>query len=511
MAASSESEFDVVVIGAGGSGLAAAIAAAEAGGRVVVLEKRPEPGGTTGIAVGSFTASGTRQQREKEVSDSSTDHAADAGRFPPADIESRNNSELRAWFLQQTADTLAWLEKLGLAFSGPYPEPPNRVPRLHQVVPGGKAYITTMFLTLRNLGGTIVCNAIVEQLLRDGAGRVIGAEAFIDGQPRRFMASRGVILATGDYTNNSALIAEHKGEGFRGVEGINPHSTGDGHRMAAEVGVELVNMDVTYGPELRFIADSHEPFKQWLPGEGGWLSQLVGAVVPHLPNWVTQEVLRRMLVTWQHPENALFADGAILVNREGARFVNEKASPDREIAIAEQVDKIAYLLLDARLIKRYSAWPHYVSTAPDIAYAYVADYQRLRPDVTTTGVSLQDLCDRRGLDADRLEASVAAFNRYVAGQQTDPFRRTGDKHKLEGGPWVLLGPVKAFFTTTEGGAAINSRLQCLDGNGEPIHGLYAVGQVGLGGMILWGHGLHIAWAMTSGRLAGELVMRNGDS
>ena len=77
---------------------------------------------------------------------------------------------------------------------------------------------------------------------------------------------------------------------------------------------------------------------------------------------------------------------------------------------------------------------------------------------------------------------------------------------LEQGPWVLLGPVKAYFTTTEGGARVNPHLQVLDSDGVVIPGLYAVGQNGLGGMVLWGHGLHIAWAMTSGRLAGRHAM-----
>ena len=73
-------------------------------------------------------------------------------------------------------------------------------------------------------------------------------------------------------------------------------------------------------------------------------------------------------------------------------------------------------------------------------------------------------------------------------------------------PWALLGPVKAYFTTTEGGALVNDQLQVLDEDEAVIPGLFAVGQNGLGGMILWSHGLHIAWAMTSGRLAGAAVM-----
>ena len=94
----------------------------------------------------------------------------------------------------------------------------------------------------------------------------------------------------------------------------------------------------------------------------------------------------------------------------------------------------------------------------------------------------------------------------MSSNRADPYGRSGDQHTLRDAPWALLGPVKAYFTTTEGGAAVNQRLQVLDAGGRSIPGLYAVGQNGLGGMVRWGHGLHIAWAMTSGRLAGRFVM-----
>ena len=98
---------------------------------------------------------------------------------------------------------------------------------------------------------------------------------------------------------------------------------------------------------------------------------------------------------------------------------------------------------------------------------------------------------------------VERFNSYVRGERSDAFGRTGDQVPMAGDRWILLGPVKAYFTTTEGGAAVNEQLQVLDAAGRPIDGLYAVGQNGLGGQILWGHGLHIAWALTSGRLVGQ--------
>ena len=75
---------------------------------------------------------------------------------------------------------------------------------------------------------------------------------------------------------------------------------------------------------------------------------------------------------------------------------------------------------------------------------------------------------------------------------------------------MLLGPVKAYFTTTEGGAVVNDQMQVVGEDGTIVPGLYAVGQNGLSGMILWSHGLHIAWAMTSGRLAGIACMATQD-
>jgi len=153
------------------------------------------------------------------------------------------------------------------------------------------------------------------------------------------------------------------------------------------------------------------------------------------------------------------------------------------------------------LVERYSAWPHFISTAPQIAYAYVKDYLRLRPDVATQGSTVEAVATARGLPADTVRETVAELDRGARGRE----------RPLQGNRWVLLGPVKPYFTTTEGGASIDQQLQVLDPAGQPIPGVYAVGQVGLGGQILWGHGLHIAWAMTSGRLVGTVLAARAES
>jgi len=463
--------YDLIIVGGGGSGLAAAVSAAETGATVLVLEKLAEVGGTTALAVGTFTANQTHYQAQAGISDSLEAHIADAAKFAEPEIEARNNAALRAYFLAHGAATLQWLAGLGVTFRDPVPEPPNRVPRMHNVVPSAKAYITTLQGRLRQLGGTIQCNAPVSELLVADQ-RVTGVRVTRSGETLTYHAGHGVVLAAGDYTNAPDLIADHKGKRYANIEGINPHSTGDGQKLAAAVGGHLVNMDVTYGPELRFI--------------------------PPPPSGDT-------VVTWQHPEDALFDHGAILVNANGDRFCNEKRSPDRELAVADQPDKHSYILLDNRLAEQYSAWPHFISTAPKIAYAYVEDYLTIRPDIAVRAGSLPALAAERNLDPQCLANTVTTFNQALAGSTPDPFGRMGDHYPLQSPPWILLGPARATFTTTEGGASINQDFQVLDQAGAPIEGLYAVGQNGLGGQILWGHGLHIGWAMTSGRLAGQML------
>jgi succinate dehydrogenase/fumarate reductase flavoprotein subunit len=489
-----QTNYDVIVVGGGGSGLACAVSAAEGGASILLLEKQDELGGSTGIAVGSLTANQTRLQKKAAVQDSLDAHAEDAGKFAPREIEAQNNNELRRWFLSHSADTLDWLMSMGLQFYGPNPEPPNRVPRMHNVVPGAKSYITVLHARLVRLGGTVMTNAPVTQLNWSN-GRIAGVHAQIEGKSVQFTAQNGVVLAAGDYANGSEIIGRFKGGQFSDIEGINPYSEGDGHLLAEEAGAKLINMEVTYGPELRFIAPKGKTFQQLLPTKGP-ITRIMGTAVPLMPSFLMNAMVRRLLVTWQHPENTLFDDGAILINANAERFCDETQSPEREIAIANQPGKYSYILLDQRLSEHYSRWPHFISTAPKIGYAYVEDYLKLRPDVAVKADSLEALAQKSNLPINTLKQTVID-------SQTE--KQSLDIPHLNSGPWVLLGPTKAYFTTTEGGAAINKQFQVLDQPGNPIPGLYAVGQNGLGGMILWGHGLHICWAMTSGRLAGHML------
>jgi hypothetical protein len=498
-------QFDVIVIGGGGSGLAAAASAAEHGARVLLLEKQPELGGSTGMAVGSFTTSRTVYQEKAGIEDSAEDHIEDAAMFAAPELEARNNHALRRFFLSHSSESLKWLKGMGIDFHGPSPEPPNRVARMHNVVPSAKAYIVELERKLRRCGGTILCDAPAKKILKEDH-RAVGVLAEPRGEPTEFRAAKGVVLGAGDYSSAPDLIAKYKGEEYAAIEAINVNCHGDGHRLAKDAGAQLVNMDVTYGPELRFIPPEKKGLIALLPTRGIF-RRIMGKLLPLTPKPIMNAVIKRQLVTWQHPENALFNDGAILVNCRGDRFCNEKATPEREIAIAEQPGKTCYILLDRRLIELYSDWPHFVSTAPEIAYAYVEDYLRLRPDVSVSGPDLGSVAEARGLSPENLSAAVASFSESVSGRAEDAFGRTGDAHPLDGDRWVLLGPAKSYFTMAEGSPAVDLDCRVLDPSGRPIGNLYAVGNNGLGGQILWGHGLHIAWAITSGRLVGKALAK----
>ncbi|GDY12891.1 hypothetical protein LBMAG53_17690 [Planctomycetota bacterium] len=494
-------QADVVVVGAGGSGLAAALATCRAGGSVIIIDKADQPGGTTGLAVGSFTAAGTTLQARSGVVDDPAHHIEDVAGFAPPACEARNHAELRAYFLRHAAAACNWLEDLGVLFQGPMPEPPNRAPRMHNAVPRAHAYISTFVRHLARHGVEVQCRTRVVGL-ETRHGRVTGVVAETPAGRRTFHARRGVVLAAGDYAAADDLIARFKGAEFTGMRHVNPQATGDGQRMVESAGGALVNMDITYGPELRFAPAPQGLLDRWpTRGPAAWLAR---ALIPALPGAVVRAVAMRRVVAWQHPEHNLFTQGAILVNAKGERFADETDPGARELALARQPGASGWIILDARIQQMFSAWPNFISTAPSIAYAYVRDYLRLRPDLCRAGSDLARVATAAGLPGSAVIAAVAARNRALAAGSIDDVGRSASGPALTG-PWLILGPAYPYITITEGGASIDLTCRVLRPDGTPIPGLYAIGQNGLGGQILFGHGLHIAWAITSGMLVGRAL------
>jgi len=487
-----EQSFDVVVVGGGGCGLAAAIEARAAGREVVLLEKNAKLGGSTAWSIGSITATGTPHQIRSGIADRPEDHFEDMPLFA-GELASRDNDELRHILCNEVPEAFRWLLGLGIRFYGPMPEPPHRLPRMHNVLPNSLSYIYHLERHAHRIGVDIRPGTRASALLTEG--ETVTGVACDDA--RRFRARSGIVLATGDFTNDPELKSHYMGPQQAKVEGVNVTATGDGHKLALALGARIVNGDLALGPEIRFIPPARTTLVRRLPP---WpmLARGMEWAMEHVPQALLRPFIMSFLTTALAPSPKLFEHGAVLVNRAGRRFCDELATP--ALALPDQPGKMGYILIDARLAQQFSAWPHFVSTAPGVAYAYVSDYRRNRPDVYTEAPSLTQLATLLDVNAQALNVTVAEYNASLPAKGALHLRRA-----LADPPFVALGPVRSVFVHNEGGLAVDSRHRVLGAQGQPIAGLYAAGATGQGGLLLKGHGHHLAWAFVSGRRAGRFA------
>ena len=478
---------DVLVVGGGGAGLAAAIEARDAGARVVLVEKNPALGGTTAWSIGSFTATRTPQQLAAGVDDSPDEHFADMPKFA-GPLAARDNERLRRLLVDNANDTLRWLMGHGVEFFGPMPEPPHTKPRMHNVLPNSRAYIHRLGRHARRIGVDIRLATRAQRFLVE-RGRVVGVAC--DGGAGEIRARRAVVLASGDYAASAELKAKYISPEVALVDAMNPTATGDGHLMAFPLGAHVVNGDVLSGPTLRFVPPAKETLLKRLPPSRA-LARLIRFVMKYVPQRLQRPFIMGFMTTTMAPELELFSGGALLVNRLGARITGEPRTLG--LRIAAEPDKIGYVVMDEPLARKFSSWPHFISTAPGVAYAYMDDYRRSRPDIFRRAATLAELAGQLGMDPRALERSVAAHNEAAAASGVAPLAMP---------PFYALGPAKSYIVLTDGGLAVNERLQVLGEGDRPIAGLYAAGSAGQGGLMLKGHGHHIGWAFTSGRIAGR--------
>jgi succinate dehydrogenase/fumarate reductase flavoprotein subunit len=368
------------------------------------------------------------------------------------------------------------------------PEPPHTKPRMHNVLPNSRAFITHLGKAARRAGVTIQCGARAKDLVVE-QGRVTAIDCATADGPRRFRARGGVVLATGDFTSDPELKAQFIGPQEAKIDGVNVTATGDGQKLALPLGARIINGDLALGPELRFVPPQRKNILLSLPP---WrlLANLMAWSLDHMPAALLRPFVMSFVTTALAPSPDLFTEGAILINKQGKRFANELDKP--AYALPDQPGKVGYILLDKRMAELFSGWPHFVSTAPGVAYAYVDDYRRNRADIFTGGATLEALAAKLGVPAATLEQTVRAHN---AG--------AGNRRKLGDGPYVALGPLRAVFVHNEGGLAIDHQHRVLGEGDRPITGLYAAGSTGQGGMLLKGHGHHLGWAFASGRRAGR--------
>lgn len=484
---------DVIVVGGGGAGLSAAAEAARLGRKTILLEKNPALGGSTAWSVGSISATNTPHQLSRGILDTPDDHFEDLETLAGS-YANRDNRALRRLLVDRSNEMLHWLMSIGLVFVGPNPEPPHRQPRMHNVLPNSKAFPDRLGRHCRKLGVDIRLNALAERLIVEN-DRVAGVVASCSGRRTEFRARGGVVLASGDYSASAELKGRYAGENAAQLEPVNPTATGEGFKLALDLGAVIVNGDIVRGPIMRFVPPRRRKLLQLLPPHR-WLALIMRWSFDHLPPALLRPFVMSFLTTALGPSVDLFKRGAILVNKEGKRFVDELDRPGRMVPL--QPDREAFIILDGRLAAEFSAWPYFVSTAPGVAYAYLDDYRRNRKDIFHKASTVEGLAAAMGVPAAALADTIARCNTAERGPSGSDGRPP-----LAAGPYYGLGPVKSYVVFTDGGLKVSERLEVLKESGDRIEGLFAAGSAGQGGLLLEGHGHHLGWAFISGKIAGR--------
>jgi len=495
-------EVDVLVLGGGGSGLSAAVSSAEEGMSVLVSEKCNSLGGTTALSIGSITACCTSYQVRKGIMDSPEALFEDMIKFN-GELDRFDNKGLCWVFVRECGKTVDWLRKFGFEFFGPSPEPPHRVPRMHNVIPNACSYPFLLQRIGLRMGVRFLLNVKAKKLIWED-GRVKGAilENKKNNSILKVFAKRGVILACGDFSGNKELKEKYYSPDLARIQAYNPQSQGEGHLMAMELGAKAVNMEVFERPNIRFIAAPKKIWNELLPNHP-FLIKLYAIGSSILPKRIFRNLANKILTTRGAPSDALYREGAILVNNRGERFTNELEDP--ALPISRQPEGQAYIVFDSKVAKKFSAWPYFISTAPGIAYAYIQDYERDVPDIVSKGETLEGASKIHPKPENLLKA-IKRYNHFIKTGRDEDFGRWPLGEGIFEPPFYVMGPLGVYIGVTRGGLDINTRFQVLDQSGNVIPGLFAVGRNG-GGLILNGHGLNLSWAFTSGRLAAKEVCK----
>ena len=283
------------------------------------------------------------------------------------------------------------------------------------------------------------------------------------------------------------------------VDAINVTNTGGGIRMGLENGGTVINGDYIRGPILRFVPPQQATFEQKLPPLPV-LTKLMHWGMDHLPQRLLRPALMNFLTTALAPEKSLYEDGAILVDRDGLRFCDERDLPARTAAL--RPDGLAWMIFDSTVADQYQQWPHFISTAPSVAYAYLDDYRHSRPDIFHCAHSFGELAVHMKLPRAAFEKTLADYNAGTCQHGEAPER--GARPAIVKPPFYALGPAKAYIIFTNGGLKVTMNLEVIGKNEQPIPRLYTPrARTARAACCSKGMAIILGWAFVSGRIAGR--------
>ena len=494
-----EETVDVVVVGAGGAGMTAAITATDAGKKVIVVESQPIAGGNSVRSTGGMNAAKTPYQDKNEFKEAAgvektlataaekfADNATitalaatvksqwDAyqanpqGYFDSVELmeldtliggKGKNNPELVKTLAENSAAAIEWLASIGAevknvgAFGG------ASVKRIHRPVNAdGKvtavgAYIVPILeknLQDRNVQFLFDTTAN-EIIMKDG--KAVGIKATGKDGNKVTINAKSVVIATGGFGANAEMVEKYKPE-LKGFATTNAEGAqGQGIDMATAVGAATVDMDqIQIHPTVHIEEDGNA----------------------HL---ITE---------------GLRGDGAILVNAEGKRFYDEVSTRDKvSAAIIAQPEKSAWLVVDQSMVDKS---------------AVIAGY--IKSGYTVTGATYEELAKAMGVDEATFVSTMNTWNQAVEAKSDAEFNRTSFANPLTAAPYYAIKITPAVHHTM-GGIVINPKAEVLNEKGEVISGLFAAGEVtgGVHGANRLG-GNAVADFTVFGRIAGQSAADN---
>lgn len=409
-------KYDVIVVGSGGAGMAAAISAKDAGANVVIFEKMPLVGGNTSKSSAGMNASQTKFQKEKGVEDSNDlfyEESLKGGK-------GTNDPALLRFFVDNSAAAIDWLDSMNIKLDNLTTTGGMSVTRTHRPTDGsavGQYLVSGLYGNVTERKIPTFVNADVTDITeKDGA--VTGVKVTVAGKEKT-VSAKAVVLTTGGFAANMDMVTKYKPELKGYVSTNHKGSTGDGITLAQKLGAATVDME-------------------------------------QIQIHPTVEQKSAYLIT-----EAVRGEGAILVNSEGKRFFNELETRDKVSAAINGLNpNFAYVVFDDALRGRVKAINQYAEKG-----------------LVVEGATIEELAKKLSVDEATLKATLESWNKAVAEKKDADFgRTTGMDKDLSKAPYYAI-KVSPGVHHTMGGLKINTNTEVLKEDGSAISGLYAAGEV----------------------------------
>lgn len=461
-------DADVVIVGGGASGMTAAIRSAELGLNVILVEKTASLGGAVALSGGNQVVMGSQMQKDLGVTDDSVESMVEDFKANGANL---NVDELITLYATYVGEASDYLESVGVTYdteSGLHQLAEYAHNRELAYTGGGTGAGENFRKAVDASGATVLLNTRATELITEN-GAVTGIVA--EGEDTNYtINAKAVLLATGGYGANKDLLSDELASAlYYGPSS----STGDGIIMATAEGVDAATRLMEYG-------------KRYPNGV-------------EVSEGVAKSTINGNIAAWKM--------SAILVNKEGSRVVNEKASNRTILEVElEQTGSELFLVLDA---ETFAVWSEKIE-GNGISSSMLEGYLEANGSTTPVfahGDTLAEAAEAAGIDADALEATVERYNSFVESGVDEDFGRSAEYMTMAigDGPYYIIEQ-KPRFATTMGGLVINTDLQVQNTSDETIVGLYAAGET-VGGVMGDDSpsGANNGWAVTSGYLAAASI------